>query len=493
MQKYHKSMIKRKAYVIDNPKLAAEWDYERNEGITPDMVLAYSNKKYYWRCKKGHSWETTPYHRAYGTGCPYCIGKLPIVGETDLATVNPELAAEWDYNRNEGVTPEMVTAYSGKKVFWKCKEGHSWKASINHRAKGSGCPYCSGRLSIIGETDLATVNPELATEWDYDWNKGITPDMVTAHSGKKVFWRCEKGHSWMASPDSRLNGHGCPYCVGQLPIVGETDLATLNPELAAEWDYERNEGITPDMVLAYSNKKYYWRCKKGHSWETTPYHRAYGTGCPYCIGKLPIVGETDLATVNPELAAEWDYNRNEGVTPEMVTAYSGKKVFWKCKEGHSWKASINHRAKGSGCPYCSGRLSIIGETDLATVNPELATEWDYDWNKGITPDMVTAHSGKKVFWRCKKGHSWRAAPATRLQGHSCPYCSGLLPIVGETDLATVNPRLANEWDYERNKGVTPEMVTAHSSKKYYWRCKKGHSWMASVASRSKGTGCPYCK
>ena len=136
---------------------------------------------------------------------------------------------------------------------------------------------------------------------------------------------------------------------------------------------------------------------------------------------------------------------------------------------------------------------FVGETDLATANLELAAEWDYERNEGITPDMVTAYSNKSVFWKCAKGHSWVATINNRTKGYNCPYCSGRMAIVGETDLATLNTKLALEWDYERNKGVTPEMVTAHSDKKYFWRCKKGHSWVASIANRSKGTGCPYCR
>lgn len=31
----------------------------------------------------------------------------------------------------------------------------------------------------------------------------------------------------------------------------------------------------------------------------------------------------------------------------------------------------------------------------------------------------------------------------------CPYCAGLLPIVGVNDLQTTNPELMKEWDYQK--------------------------------------------
>ena len=46
--------------------------------------------------------------------------------------------------------------YPNKKVWWKCKRGHSWKTSIINRRFGRNCPYCEGKVSIRtkGEKDL---------------------------------------------------------------------------------------------------------------------------------------------------------------------------------------------------------------------------------------------------------------------------------------------------------------------------------------------------
>lgn len=34
-----------------------------------------------------------------------------------------------------------------KKVWWKCKNNHEWKASIGSRTRGRGCPHCTKRIS----------------------------------------------------------------------------------------------------------------------------------------------------------------------------------------------------------------------------------------------------------------------------------------------------------------------------------------------------------
>ena len=62
--------------------------------------------------------------------------------ENNLAKCFPEISKEWDYNKNGDLKPEMFFPKSGKKVWWKCKQGHSWLASIDSRTKRKhNCPY----------------------------------------------------------------------------------------------------------------------------------------------------------------------------------------------------------------------------------------------------------------------------------------------------------------------------------------------------------------
>ena len=54
----------------------------------------------------------------------------------------------------------------------------------------------------------------------------------------------------------------------------------------------------------------------------------------------------------PELVKEWDYDKNGNLKPDNVTAHSGKKVWWKCKHGHTWETSVSNRSRGTNCPKC---------------------------------------------------------------------------------------------------------------------------------------------
>lgn len=216
-------------------------------------------------------------------------------------------------------------------------------------------------MSQVKENNsLAACHPELAKQWHPTKNGELTPEMVTRSSNKKVWWICDKGHEWEALISGRHQGNGCPHCARQArsspmaPKTNEDSLLVRYPDLAAQWHPTKNGDLTPERVTKGSHKKVWWVCDKGHEWETSVKSRSLnGNGCPYCAGRNPVVGENDLATVYPELAAEWNPTKNGDLTPQMVTKSSSKKVWWICDQGHEWKTAVNHRASGStGCPIC---------------------------------------------------------------------------------------------------------------------------------------------
>jgi hypothetical protein len=69
----------------------------------------------------------------------------------------------------------------------------------------------------------------------------------------------------------------------------------------------------------------------------------------------------------------------------------------------------------------------------------------------------------------------------------CAVCAGQQVEVGLNDLQTTYPGISKEalnWD--------PTTVTAGSNQKKLWRCGEGHEWIAPVAARTSGHGCPSC-
>lgn len=193
------------------------------------------------------------------------------------------------------------------------------------------------------------------------------------------------------------------------------------PDLHKEFVNSDTQNINND----FKNLKevYLWKCRHGHTWYASLKKRIAGRGCQVCCGRVVVKGINDLASKHPFLLYEWDYEKNKDVSPENISAGSGKKVWWKCAQGHSWQDTVNHRADGRGCPYCGNKKIIEGENDLASTHPQLLKEWDYDKNI-IKPTQVVAGSSKKVKWICSDcGHQFEASVINRTRFKMrCPKC-----------------------------------------------------------------------
>lgn len=137
------------------------------------------------------------------------------------------------------------------------------------------------------------------------------------------------------------------------------------------------------------------------------------------------------------------------------------------------------------------RLYTLAETD-----PDLVKQWHHSKNKTLTPGDVRAESKREVWWQCPAvdEHEWKEAISIRLKEHRCPYCLGLDPKTYNS-LATTCPDIAKQWHPTKNKGLTASDVPPRSNKKVWWKCfsANDHEWIATIANRTKGHGCPFCR
>lgn len=291
---------------------------------------------------------------------------------------------------------------------------------------------------------LDKTHPHLVVEWDSEKNSREVTE-VTFGSGYRAFWVCPSGHEWSATVANRAGrASGCPTCANQKPrkypnrkpreVVPRegTSLTDLgSADLVGQWS-SRNEK-SPSQVSAQSNKYAYWICSSGHEWSAKIQNRFMGAGCPMCAGFVAVAGKTDLATKKPKLIKEWHPTKNSSLTPQAVTEWSGKKVWWLGFCGHEWESTVAHRSGGSGCIYCSGHTVLVGFNDLATKKPELAREW-HPTKNSLSPKQITGGSSIRVWWLCSSGHEWVASPADRPRT-GCPECAARkFTSGGENDL-----------------------------------------------------------
>ena len=344
---------------------------------------------------------------------------------------------------------------------------------------------------------MLTDMPELVLQWHPTKNIGLIMENITAHSGKKIWWQCQKvkEHEWETTVDartSRTNLSQCPYCDNQ-KVCKSNCLETIYPEISKQWHPIKNGNLKPSDVLPGSKKKVWWKCNEGsdHEWITSVANRKYN-GCPFC-SRQKLSKSNSLAFVSPDLAKEWDVIKNDKLTPFNISAKSNNKVWWRCTKNsdHVWESTPTKRVK---CPYCSGR-KLSKSSCLSSTHPELSKEWHPTKNGNLTPSDIVAKSNTKVWWKCpvSEDHEWEASIVNRtLLNRGCPCCAGR-KVVKSNCLATTNSELSKEWNFAKNI-LTPENITAGSIKKVWWKCSKNHEWLATPNNRtSLNRGCPVCR
>jgi hypothetical protein len=336
-------------------------------------------------------------------------------------------------------------------------------------------------------------------------------------------------------------------------------LKTRYKFLISEWDKDNNTLTPSDLTPGSKQIINWKCLKKEHTWEaplfsrTSNNNRISGTNCPCCssAGKKRVCNDNNLQYLSENspdddlkaryqfLVSEWDGPKNkkddgEPLLPKDVTPGGDKMINWKCEKGHEWEAVLYSRSRtnGANCPCCSSthkkvcndnNLQDLSENspddDLKDRYKRMVSEWDYgkdesgkfknkkDDGEPLLPKDVTVSGRKIINWKClEKEHEWQSTLNDRTNGrNNCPCCSNrqvckdnnlqaLSENLPESDLKARYQRLVSEWDTDNNT-LTPSDVTPGTGQFINWKCKKGHTWEASLVSRTGlnlKTNCPVC-
>lgn len=486
--------------VTTNPELLKEWNYDKNNalGISPESITNGGKNKVWWKCDKGHEWDSIIRSRIKGSGCPYCANKKILKGYNDLATTNPELLNYWYFKENDklGITPYNISHGSHKKVWWICpnKKEHIFEASINNRIKGADCPYCSNRKILEGFNDFETLHPKLMKEWNYEKNDklGINPKEFIHDANKIVWWKCDKGHQWKAPIKNRIKKIGlyakCPFCSNFLKISFPEKLIFFYIKKYFE---DALDNYRPKWMENKELDIYIPSIKTAIEYDGSYYHKDKNRDilkdqlCQKNNIILIRIREKNTPNIKTSSIVYRIERNNQVDQKHLEGVFNFLSDFFKIKIDFNIERDIEEIYD----LYIQSDL----ENSLEINNPELLKEWDYDKNNrlNITPKNVYPQSSIKVWWKCEKGHSYRAMVSNKYKGSSCPICCNKKVLKGYNDLATTNPELLKYWDYDKNL-IKPTEITRNSTKNIWWKCKKGHSWDCKLNNKSDDEDCPYC-
>ena len=132
-----------------------------------------------------------------------------------------------------------------------------------------------------------------------------------------------------------------------------------------------------------------------------------------------------------QLNEEWVGENELGIPVDKREFSYGNhsmKVKWQCENYHIFLQYINNRTNAHGgynCPFCGHETLEEYMNNNGEYGRQLREEFTGLDDKGNHYDAkdLASKSGKRMLWRCKRGHEWKAAIANRTVNKSmCPCC-----------------------------------------------------------------------
>ena len=212
----------------------------------------------------------------------------------------------------------------------------------------------------------------------------------------------------------------------------------------------------------------------------------------HSAGRVPAA--RPLSLCRPDLALQWHPHKNPGLHLDAFPPHSCYRAWWRCAKHHEWQATIRSRySKRTGCRRCSlaqveRNHRTFAERRLSVISPEIAATWHPTKNAPWTPDDVTFSSRQKVWWQCTQEprHVWDTTVNNR-QRSGCPYCAGhmaneyMFRTNHTRTLAESHPELSKEWHPTLNGSLTPDKVTAGSTRRVWWQCLRNSRHIRQVS------------
>lgn len=445
-------------------------------------VYTNSTTKLHWRCKEGHEWETIPKHITLGKWCPECAKKNR--GDKHRKYIIEDMRA-LAYEHGGTCLSEIFISVKAK-LHWQCKLGHEWEATPDNIKHGKWCPECAKKNQ--GDAHRKYTIEDMRKLAQQRGGECLS-DIFTSVA-EKLHWRCAKKHRWKTTPVTIMEGSWCPQCSWQ-------ELAGQMPDMANRKEYhsfEKAEAsaharggkcIRPEHweTIAEVTRKLRleWECAQGHRWKGT-----YGnvvkkqTWCPVCARKSNTDANRKYTIEDMQVLAQ--KRGGKCLSSEFVAV--GKKLLWKCNQGHEWKAIVSSIQEGTWCPDCAKKKT--GDSNRKYTIEDiraLATERD---GRCLSQRFINIH--QKLHFQCKEGHEWEAISSSILQGSWCPKC-------GNRKSGNANRKYSIEDMMtlaEKRGGKCLSELFMGVQTPLRWCCNEGHEWETKPSNILQGTWCPQC-
>lgn len=289
---------------------------------------------------------------------------LPEDGQS-LQDLYPEIAKEFVKAvdpKEQNLRPKDYKPGSSSRAYFKCSKcGAIWSQIIQNRTRDKGnCPNCKEQSvykmsfpEVFIYNELKQMDPQIKKQ--VPLGKGqIQFDMYLPDKNLYIEYGSQFYHEGRWTDSEKVK-----YCrENGLKVFWIFQTEDRNGDI----QFLNNGVLLPKKSipdnLEYLNKVVeYLANKLNLDYSLCDHQKSFEDA--YIKTRKPMDMFETFAYEHPELAKEWDYEKNGIMKPEHFKQGSHVKVWWKCSDcGTEWQDEIGHRVYFSRnkCPGC-GKLS----------------------------------------------------------------------------------------------------------------------------------------
>ena len=322
----------------------------------------------------------------------------------------------------------------------------------------------------------------------------------------KKYWHstiivvCPEHGAFKPTPASHYYGAtGCIHCgrvrVGvksrQRSVIKHGSFVETHPDIAKEWDTERNKPYAASEFSYGADHPAYWICPNGHSYLAKIYHRTgSNSGCPTCGGQssqaeLRLLSELQELFDDVRHRYKIDGMEVDAFVPEYRLAFEYDGVFYH-RPRLIQDIKKNVRISATGATLWRVREGGLFQTSSRDIQCAADFLQKSDLDNLVRNILKTVHAPSDEL--LQRINAYLACPDFVAEDRYKSYLAALPLGPQESSILETHPDCADIWNHEKNKPLRPQNFTYGSNTKVWWICGLGHEYFYPINTKLKLNG-----
>jgi superfamily II DNA or RNA helicase len=324
------------------------------------------------------------------------------------------------------------------------------------------------KLSILTASDKTNyfINTVKKTHNNkYDYSKSLYTSVKS-----KIKIICPEHGVFEQTPDSHLQGAGCPKCTtGGITSTFDDFISKARLIHGDKYDYSKVKylGVNTKVKII---------CPEHGEFEQSPYQHLRTNGCKKC-GVLKRANSR-TKTLSEFISEAKEIHGDKYDYTNTIYLGNKNKIRINCPEHGEFITLPSNHLKGVNCPKCVGGVKITNEDFILKGNLKHKNKYNY-----TLTDYNSAKEKVKII--CPEHGLFIQSPGSHLSGVGCPFCNGGVQLNTEKFILKAKEIHGDKYDYSLT-----DYVKAKEKVKII--CSEHGVFEQAATSHLQGRGCSDC-